>query len=255
MAHSLESPIRLHWLDPHNPLQGFPPVHTAMREPNGLLAIGGDLSPGRLLRAYAQGIFPWYNPNEPILWWSPAPRAIFEPDGVHVSHSLARALRRADYAVTLDTDFAGVLEGCAGPRGSRTGVQHGTWLGTDMRSAYLRLHRLGYAHSIEVWRAGSLIGGVYGVALGRVFFGESMFSHADNGSKIALVWLSRQLAAWGFDMIDCQVGSSHLRSMGAVEIPRETFIQRLNRATHGRAPQRWRPTLDLPCSAAHMPAP
>lgn len=246
----MDSPIRLHWLDPRDPHQAFPPPHLAMREPNGLLAIGGDLSLPRLLRAYAQGIFPWYNPDEPILWWCPNPRAIISPSALHVSRSLQRSVARADYAITIDRRFGAVLDACAAPR-SR---ERGTWLGPDMRHAYEQLYRQGHAHSIEVWRRQELIGGLYGVSIGAAFFGESMFSRADNASKIAMVWLCRQLVAWEFDLLDCQVSSAHLRSMGAAEIPRDEFLRRLAIAT---APERaqcdWAMSIDHPCATEHLP--
>ncbi len=246
----MDSPVRLHWLDPRNPHQPFPPAHLAMREPNGLLAIGGDLSPARLLRAYAQGIFPWYNPDEPILWWCPDPRAVLLPASLHVSRSLRRAVARDDFAVTLDRAFGAVVEACAGPRGTN----HGTWLGDDMRRAYRQLHAHGYAHSSEVWRDGTLIGGLYGVAIGNVFFGESMFSHADNGSKIALYWLCRQLVAWHFELIDCQVSSPHLATLGAVDIRRNDFLHRLAPAVEQpRRPAPWTFEIDVPRAPAHLP--
>ncbi|SFF40358.1 leucyl/phenylalanyl-tRNA--protein transferase [Fontimonas thermophila] len=246
----MDSPVRLHWLDPRNPHQPFPPAHLAMREPNGLLAIGGDLSVTRLLRAYAQGIFPWYNPDEPILWWCPDPRAVLIPADLHVSRSLRRTLRRADYAVTMDRDFDGVLAACAAPRGN----SRGTWLGDDMRHAYRQLYERGHAHSVEVWRAGVLVGGLYGVALGRIFFGESMFSRIDDGSKIALYWLCRQLENWAFDLIDCQVSSAHLRSLGAIELPRSDFLRRLALAQDGgRLPSRWHFEIERPADPAHLP--
>ncbi|MES0874397.1 leucyl/phenylalanyl-tRNA--protein transferase [Sinimarinibacterium thermocellulolyticum] len=246
----MESPVRLHWLDPRHPDQPFPPVHLAMREPNGLLAIGGDLSLTRLLRAYAQGIFPWYNPDEPILWWCPDPRAVLEPARFHVSRSLHRVLRKAAYAVTLDRAFDAVLEGCAGVRRGHPG----TWLGADMRRAYRQLHAHGHAHSVEVWRDGTLIGGLYGVVSGRVFFGESMFSAAPDGSKIALAWLCRQLQQWDFPLIDCQVRSAHLDSLGACEISRERFLHTLA-LSHARPhpPGPWRFSIEVPCAVQHLP--
>lgn len=246
----MESPVRLHWLDPRQPHQPFPPAHLAMREPNGLLAIGGDLSLSRLLRAYGQGIFPWYNPDEPILWWCPDPRAVLAPTGLHVSRSLGRALRRDDYAVTLDRAFDAVLEGCAGARrGSR-----GTWLGADMQRAYRQLHTHGRAHSAEIWREGQLIGGLYGVAIGGVFFGESMFSRANDASKMALYWLCRQLEHWRFELIDCQVRSAHLDSLGATEMPREVFLWRLAQSRHATGPiGTWRFDIAVPSSPTHLP--
>lgn len=247
----MDNPIRLHWLDPRNPQEPFPPAHLAMREPNGLLAIGGDLSPTRLLRAYAQGIFPWYNPDEPILWWCPDPRAVIEPGALHVSRSLAKAVRRADYAVTLNRAFAEVLRGCAAPRG-----QHrGTWLGPDMQQAYLALHRLGHAHSVEVWRQGALVGGLYGIAVGRMFYGESMFSRVSDASKIALYWLSRQLDRWGYELMDCQIHSPHLESLGAQLMTRVAFLERARPAAAEPAPvNRWQAAPDWPQAAQHLSA-
>lgn len=246
----MDNPIRLHWLDPRDPLQPFPPAHLAMRDPNGLLAIGGDLSVSRLIRAYSSGIFPWYNPDEPILWWSPDPRAVLVPDQMRVSRSLAKSIRRADYAVTLDLAFRDVLRECSGNRAK----SRGTWLGAEMREAYVELHARGYAHSVEVWRRGELIGGLYGVALGRVYFGESMFSRADDGSKIGLHWLCQQLIAWEFSLIDCQVGSSHLRSLGAVDVSRERFLNQL-RGIVNQPPRtgRWRFDIAVPTSREHAP--
>ena len=246
----MDNPIRLHWLDPRDPDQLFPPTHLAMRDPNGLLAIGGDLTPRRLLRAYAQGIFPWYNPDEPILWWCPDPRAVLHPQELHVARSLRQAVRRSDYAVTLDHAFAEVMEACAGERhGSR-----GTWLGPDMKAAYQQLHTLGHCHSVEVWREGRLIGGLYGISLGRVFFGESMFSHADNASKIALYWLCEQLKAWHFELIDCQNNSAHLMSLGAHEIQRDTFLGQLANAVRLSAKSGpWRFDIAAPQDAVHLP--
>ncbi len=238
-------PVRLPWLDPARPEQPFPPVAQALAEPNGLLAVGGDLSPVRLLNAYRHGIFPWYGDGEPILWWSPDPRCVFRPDAIHVSRSLQKVLNRKAYSVTLDRAFEAVIHACAGPRAGR----HGTWVTPAMITAYLRLHHEGWAHSCEVWRQGELVGGLYGVALGGAFFGESMFSHAPNGSKIALVWLARQLAAWDFSLLDGQVGSAHLYTLGAIDLPRSSFIQALYAAC--RQPDRrgiWR--FDIPVPGA-----
>lgn len=247
----MDNPIRLHWLDPRDPLQPFPPPHLAMRDPNGLLAIGGDLSVPRLIRAYSQGIFPWYNPDEPILWWSPDPRAVLLPEHFHLSRSLTKSIRRPDYGVTLDHAFGEVLTHCGGPR-TRS---RGTWLGPDMRDAYLQLHDRGYAHSLEIWRNGNLIGGLYGVALGRVFFGESMFSREADASKIALYWLCQQLQAWEFGLIDCQVGSAHLYSLGATDVSRDRF-QSLLAAALGQAPRtgRWCIDIPTPASRVHLPS-
>ncbi|MDR3417982.1 MAG: leucyl/phenylalanyl-tRNA--protein transferase [Nevskia sp.] len=248
----MDNPVRLHWLDPRDPNQPFPPPHRAMRDPNGLLAIGGDLSLTRMLRAYSAGVFPWYNPNEPILWWCPDPRAVLEPAQFHVSHSLAKRLKKADYAVTLDGAFESVLDACAGPRRGN----HCTWLGPDMKQAYLELHRHGFAHSVEIWREETLVGGLYGVALGRAFFGESMFSGSEDASKLALYHLSQQLCAWSFSLIDCQVSSAHLQTLGAVEIPRDRFLLRLRSALHdaGRTGS-WRFDIPVPDHRRHRPPP
>lgn len=247
----MDNPIRLHWLDPRDPQQPFPPAHLAMRDPNGLLAIGGDLSVARLIRAYSQGIFPWYNPDEPILWWSPDPRAVLMPSEMRVTRSLDKVIRRADYAVSLDQSFGDVLQECSGPRAR----SRGTWLGSEMREAYTQLHARGYAHSVEVWRGGDLIGGLYGVALGRVFFGESMFSRASDASKIALYWLAQQMIAWDFGLIDCQVGSAHLKSLGAADLSRERFLNVLRTAV-SQPPRtgQWRFDIALPASREHLPA-
>lgn len=243
--------LRLYWLDPADPHGRFPDPSLALEQPNGLLAMGGDLSAQRLRRAYAEGIFPWYNPEESILWWSPDPRAVFRTDRIHVSRRFARSLRKADYAVTLDRDFSGVLAGCASARKRNPG----TWLGAEMRAAYHRLFQSGDAHSVEVWREGRLIGGMYGVAMGRVFFGESMFSTEENASKIALVWLTRQLLDWGFPLIDGQVGSPHLYRMGAVDMPRSEFIAEVRRLRNQSSPATpWRFELELPRSSEHLPA-
>jgi leucyl/phenylalanyl-tRNA--protein transferase len=208
------------WLGPHDP---FPPVDAAMAEPNGLLAVGRTLAVPTLIDAYARGIFPWFNKDEPVLWWSPDPRMVLVPKDLHVSRSLARRLRRRDYEVTIDTAFETVMRACAGPRRDDTG----TWISERMIRAYRRLHDAGFAHSVETWIDGELAGGLYGVALGRAFFGESMFTRRTDASKIALVWLVRQLEAWGFGVIDCQMRTAHLASLGAREIPRAEFTRRL----------------------------
>lgn len=248
----MDNPIRLHWLDPKNPRQPFPPVRLAMRDPNGLLAIGGDLSQVRLLHAYSQGIFPWFNPDEPILWWSPDPRAVLIPDQMRVSRSLRRAIQRADYAITMDHAFIDVLDACSTMRAR----SQGTWLGNDMKRAYFDLHLHGYGHSVEVWRQGQLVGGLYGVALGRVFYGESMFSRATDASKMALYWLCQQLREWKFEMVDCQISSPHLLSLGAQELSREHFLQLLRPAVnHMGEIGLWRMEIDTPQSVEHLPAP
>lgn len=208
------------WLEGDDP---FPAVARALREPNGLLCAGADLSPQRLLAAYREGIFPWYSGREPILWWSPDPRMVLFCDELRISRSLAKGLRNRGYEIRCDTDFAAVLTGCAAPR--RDGS--GTWLGGPMRAAYLRLHRAGRAHSVECWQDGALVGGLYGVSLGRMFYGESMFSQATDASKVALVALVRELQARECPLIDCQVRTPLLASMGARELPRADFLRRL----------------------------
>lgn len=245
----MDNPIRLHWLDPRNPHQPFPPVHLAMRDPNGLLAIGGDLSLPRLMRAYSQGIFPWFNPDEPILWWCPDPRAALEPSQMHASHSLRKRIRRQDYAVTLDAAFEDVLDACATARAK----SRGTWLGNDMKEAYRQLHRHGHCHSVEIWQDGRLAGGLYGVAMGRVFFGESMFTRATDASKLAFYHLCRQLQAWRFELIDCQISSAHLATLGAQEIRRDEFLARMRKgvALPGN-PGTWRFDIEVPAPAQHL---
>ncbi len=221
------------WLDTDDP---FPAVHTALREPNGLLCAGADLSPERLITAYSRGIFPWFNEGEPILWWSPHPRMVLFPRNLRITRSLAKPLRRGLFEVRLDTAFSQVMAACAAPRRS----QAGTWISPAMRRAYGRLHEMGYAHSVESWRDGSLVGGLYGVALGRVFFGESMFSRETDASKVALAHLVRHIESQGFAMIDCQMATSHLASLGAREIPRTEFSRHLHDWTTGAAhPARW----------------
>ena len=201
-------------------LDEFPAIETALNEPNGLLAAGGDLSPQRLLDAYRHGIFPWYSEDEPILWWSPDPRMVFATDSVHISTKLRRWLKRCDWTIRADTAFADVMRACAAPRAT----QPGTWISPEIFNAYCRLHQLGHAHSIEVYADGVLAGGIYGIAIGRMFFGESMFSAETHGSKVALIALRRGLHAWGFPLLDAQVSSPHLISIGAFEMPRTTFV-------------------------------
>jgi leucyl/phenylalanyl-tRNA--protein transferase len=208
------------WLDLSDP---FPPVELALTDPNGLLAAGGDLSAARLLDAYAHGIFPWFSEDDPVLWWSPDPRMVITPGALHVAKSLRRTIKSGRYRVTLDRDFRGVMAGCAEPRRDHDG----TWITGDMVEAYHDLAELGYAHSVEVWSGDELAGGLYGVALGRMFYGESMFSRQTDASKVALVFLVRQLERWGFEVIDCQMSTPHLASMGAFEIPRAEFLRRL----------------------------
>jgi leucyl/phenylalanyl-tRNA---protein transferase len=203
----------------------FPAAQQALREPNGLLAFGGDLRPERILAAYRRGIFPWYQEGEPILWWSPDPRGVVFPQEVHISRSMRKVLDRADFEIRMDTDFAAVIRGCA----AYTDKRRGTWITPAMYNAYCELHRLGHAHSIEVWREDKLVGGLYGLAIGAIFCGESMFSRVENASKIALIKLCQQLQRSGFAVLDCQLGSDHLRSLGAREIARAEYLQLLAR--------------------------
>lgn len=222
------------WLPPE-PV--FPPIGSALAVPNGLLAAGGDLAPERLLSAYASGIFPWYSPGEPILWWSPDPRMVLFPDEIRISRSLGKTLRRGAYEVRLDTAFDAVVAACAAK--PRPG-QNGTWIAPEMRAAYGELHRLGYAHSVETWMEGQLAGGLYGVAIGRAFYGESMFAHRTDASKIALAHLGVQLRRLGFGIIDCQMETAHLASLGARPIARADFRALLERlVADGPAPGRW----------------
>jgi leucyl/phenylalanyl-tRNA--protein transferase len=214
------------WLAPGDPPESFPPVDRALREPSGLLAAGGDLSSERLLAAYRRGIFPWYSPGQPVLWWSPDPREVLFPQEFHRSRRLARALRTRGFEYHVDRDFEAVLTGCARPRAGSPG----TWITADMHAAYLKLHQLGLAHSAEIWRAGQLLGGVYGVLLGRVYFGESMFALERDASKAALDGLVRHGLQGGLVMIDCQLPSAHLRSLGSRAIPRAEFLARLAQA-------------------------
>lgn len=206
----------LAWIGPDDP---FPPVARALKDPNGLLAAGGDLSRERLLDAYRHGIFPWFSRGEPVLWWSPDPRMVLYTGELKVSRSLAKNLRNKGYEVRIDTAFREVLKGCANRKE--------TWLGRNMQAAYLALHQNGYAHSFETWRGDDLVGGLYGVAIGRMFYGESMFSTATDASKVALVTLAKQLAVRGFPLIDCQMKTPLLASLGGREIPRAAFLRAL----------------------------
>lgn len=217
------------------PADPFPPVERALDEPNGLLAAGGGLTVARLVDAYAHGIFPWYAEGDPVLWWSPDPRTVLPTSELHVSRSLARRLRRGGYEVTADRAFADVVDACAAPRRG----ERGTWLVPAMRRAYLALHRAGLAHSVEVWMEGELAGGIYGVALGRMVFGESMFSRRTDGSKIALAHLAAHLRAHGAPLIDCQFATAHLGSLGARPMPRREFAAEVARLS-ALPPLPWR---------------
>jgi len=221
------------WLGKH---PAFPPLTRALREPNGLLAAGGALTPEWLLAAYRRGIFPWFNEGEPILWWSPDPRMVVFPDEVTPSRSLRKTLRNRNYEVRLDHDFPAVIRACAAPRepGGRT------WITPDIQAAYIRMHRLGYAHSVETYMDGQLVGGLYGMAIGKAFFGESMFSRRTDASKIAFAHLARFLEQHNFRVLDCQMTTQHLTSLGGREIPREAFARLLDaHAEADTTPARW----------------
>ena len=206
----------------------FPPVEQALRTPNGLLAAGGELTPVRLLDAYRHGIFPWFNAGDPILWWSPDPRMVLFPEEFKISRSLRKMLRSHIYEIRTDSAFKQVMRACATPRDG----QAGTWIHEDMIAAYTELHRMGVAHSVETWMENELVGGLYGISIGRMFYGESMFSRSADASKAALAHLAAQLCRWSFGMIDCQMNTPHLASLGAREIPRAEFIQRLQELIH-----------------------
>ncbi len=211
----------LTWLSKHS--LSFPPLSRALREPDGLLAAGGDLRPERILAAYRHGCYPWYQQGQPILWWSPDPRFVLFPDELHISRSLGKVLRRRAFTISYDQAFDRVIDACAGPRS----YADGTWITDAMRQAYQQLHRLGHAHSVEVWQAGELVGGLYGLCIGQVFFGESMFSHVDNASKTAFAHLVPDLKRWGIRLIDCQMQTRHLASFGGRAIDRQTFAEQL----------------------------
>jgi len=223
--------------------QPFPPVSKALKSPNGLLCAGGDLAPHRVVEAYRHGIFPWYSEGDPILWWSPDPRMVLFPAELKVSRSLRRTLARRTFETRFDTAFRSVIEACSAPRAGHSG----TWIVPEMVEAYVALHELGFAHSVESWQDGVLVGGLYGIGLGRAFFGESMFSRADDASKVALARLVERLRERGCDLIDCQQATAHLASLGAREIPRAEFTRRLQRAI-GEPPvgERWAPAPPAP---------
>jgi leucyl/phenylalanyl-tRNA--protein transferase len=213
------------WLDASYPQ--FPPPDSALDEPNGLLAAGGNLHASTLLNAYQMGIFPWFNAPDPILWWCPNPRMVLTPNNIHISRSMKKVLQQNPYHITCDTVFRKVMQACAGARN----YTNETWISHDIIEGYCELHHLGFAHSIEVWDKESLVGGLYGVAIGCVFYGESMFSHANNASKIGFIHLCQILHECGFELIDCQVYSSHLASLGAYEMPRHNFLQHVSTLT------------------------
>lgn len=219
----------LTWLPEDDDASGFPPLQAALREPNGLLAAGGTLSPGRLETAYRAGIFPWFSEGQPILWWSPDPRAVLFPEQLRIRRSLRQRIRRGEVELSFDRAFEAVMRGCAAPRRDHPG----TWISESMIAAYLQLHVRGLAHSVEVWHGQELVGGLYGVAIGGAFFGESMFSREADASKQALVYLCHHLRRWGYRLIDCQMETPHLSRLGAVLMPRAEFARRLAEAVAG----------------------
>jgi leucyl/phenylalanyl-tRNA--protein transferase len=224
---------RLTWLDPRDHNQPFPNPEHALAEPNGLLAVGGDLSPKRLLNAYHHGIFPWYSADQPILWWSPDPRLVLFPEHIKISRSLRKTIKRDHFRLTMDKAFSAVIQRCSEPRPQ----QSGTWITQEILSAYGKLYQLGYCHSVETWHKEELVGGLYGVAIGRVFFGESMFSRMNDASKVALVALAVQLLRWDFALIDCQMHTEHLLRLGATDIPRRAFVELLKQCCSLAGPQ------------------
>lgn len=240
----MPSSLNLTLLNASWPEESFPPVERAWDEPNGLLAVGGDLSIKRLLNAYKSGIFPWFGPREPIYWWSPNPRAVLFPDRLRITRSLRKSLRNKGYRISFDTCFAEVVDACAAPRA----YARETWITHEMHTAYCRLHAADIAHSVEVWnQQGELVGGLYGVAIGGVFCGESMFSREPDTSKIALTALAWHLQHWGFSLIDCQIENPHLISMGAENIPRREYLALLQANLHHCSPKEWKfnPDIDL----------
>ena len=221
---------RVVWLNPTDPPDAFPDIDRALREPDGLLAAGGDLSEARLLTAYARGIFPWYDEGQPVLWWSPNPRCILRPEAFHLARRLRREIRSSAVVIRFNTAFDDVMRECAAPRAG----QHGTWITADMMAAYSTLHAGGWAHSVEAWVDDELVGGIYGIGIGRMFFGESMFSRVDNASKMAMLALSRALRQRAVPLIDCQVASPHLFTIGAELMPRDEFRQIVESACRPR---------------------
>lgn len=240
------SPTRISWLSPSDPPDAFPDIESALAEPGGLLAAGGDLGSARLLEAYRRGIFPWYEEGQPILWWSPDPRCVFLPGDLHVSRRLQQQMRNSAAELRFNNAFDEVIRACAGARKS----QQGTWITDDMTAAYETLHAEGWAHSIEIWENGELTGGVYGLLIGKAFFGESMFSARANTSKMALLGLTQYPQEFGLELIDCQVVSEHLLTLGASIIPRSEFAAILNRACN--PPKRLENWPESPISVAEL---
>lgn len=229
--------MNLPFLDPYQPNQAFPAIETALTDPDGLLAAGGCLSPQRLVNAYQQGIFPWFNEDDPILWWSPNPRLVLYPETLKVSRSLKKTIRQQKFTLSYNHAFAQVMQHCASARNK----QANTWITEEMFHAYHQLHQQGIAHSFEAWFDGELVGGLYGIAIGQVFFGESMFQTKTDASKVAFCHLIQQLIEWNYQLIDCQVHSEHLCSLGAKEINRADFLQQLQQHCLNKpSPQAWK---------------
>lgn len=229
-----------YWLDLNHP-ELFPDTSLALKEPDGLLAVGGDLTEQRLLAAYQQGIFPWYSDDQPILWWSPDPRMVMKPTDLKISRSLRKTIRKNIFTVTFDKAFKHVIDECAAPRS----YTDGTWITDEMKQAYARLHDSGYAHSVECWKDDELVGGLYGISIGQVFFGESMFARVSDASKVAFVFLVKHLQQWHYQLIDCQVYTEHLESLGAKCIPRDKFIKLLSMYCQQTTAHQWHPTLQV----------
>ena len=225
MTYRYKTSSNFYWVRDNKIASEFPNINSALKDPDGLLAIGGDLSPERLLQAYRRGIFPWYSQGQPLLWWSHDPRWVLDPEQVKISRSLKKNLKKNKFTVTFNRAFEKVIQECAAPRKDLSG----TWITREMQISYLKLFKQGFAHSVECWYQNKLVGGLYGVIIGKIFFGESMFSRMSDASKISLVHLSSILARWEFPLIDCQVHSSHLESLGAIPIPRNTFASLLNK--------------------------
>jgi len=240
-AAAAANPYNAHMIPWLGARDAFPPLTKALAEPNGLLAAGGDLSASRLIDAYRHGIFPWFSEGEPVLWWSPDPRMVLVPGEFKISRSLRKRIKQDNHEVRVDCQFETVMRACAAPRDD----QAGTWITDDMITAYVALHRRGLAHSVETWIDGELTGGLYGVSLGRMFYGESMFTRATDASKIALAHLTRQLARWQFGLIDCQMATGHLASLGAREIARAVFVRRVAELVNLEPPRTWRFDNDL----------
>lgn len=239
--------IDLPWLEPNS--IDFPCVEQALQDPNGLLAVGGNLTQKTLLAAYRQGIFPWFEADQPILWWSPSPRLVVFPNELHVSKSMRKTIKKTCFHITTDQCFVQVMRSCAAPRAD----QDGTWITDDMLAAYTQLHKAGAAHSIEVWEHNELVGGLYGIALGKVFFGESMFSRRSNASKLGFISLVSSLKKSGYALIDCQVHSDHLSSLGAREIDRAEFCNLLERNTMNVEATTWIDNVDLNSVLTQLP--